>query len=419
MSYHRRPPYLIIFVCAILLLCIGFMPSSIVCAAQVMKKNTSQVKQNALVHHSGRKQTDEGFELALPGYVYHFPEDHASHPSFKTEWWYYTGHLHTVDDDSLDVRHHFGYELTFFRIGQSPLKKPEADIISNDFWKSDTYYMAHFALTDETGQRFFHTQRFNRNTPFRAGADASSYHVWNEDWKARAQSNNVHEIQASHQKGLKQGFSLNLSLNEGKGPVIHGEKGVSQKADCHGCASHYYSLTRMPSKGVITLGDKTYAVEGSSWMDHEFGSNQLQKNQVGWDWFSLQLSDGYELMLYQMRLREGGNDPNSSGTWVDPSGQSTHISLSQMNIEPLNTWVSPHTKGQYPSGWRIYDTQKNIDVTVTPVLSDQELVPEFAAYGVAYWEGRCKVSGFHNGTKVSGEAYVELTGYDKPFTQKL
>lgn len=358
------------------------------------------------------------FQLALPGYSYHFPEDHASHPAFKTEWWYYTGHLQSVNptDKKPQKNRKLGYELTFFRVGQQAQTQTNKQ---SSFWNADTYYMAHLAITDETGKRFMHTQRFNRNTPYRAGAKSDTYRVWNEHWRVVRNADGKHYLHASHGGQTPDGFGLDLILNEGKAPVIHGQQGVSQKADCHGCASHYYSLTRMPTQGTIQLGTTTYQVTGTSWMDHEFGSNQLQANQTGWDWFSLQLSNGYELMLYQMRLSDGGIDPNSSGTWVKPDGTSQHIALNTVVLKPKEQWKSPHTQGIYPSGWRIVDKAHQLDVTITPVLNDQELAPEQAAYGVAYWEGRCTINGTHLGEPVSGNAYVELTGYDKPFEQTL
>lgn len=350
------------------------------------------------------------FEKALPGYTYHFPKDHASHSDFKTEWWYYTGHLKANAPSRKKSERWFGYELTFFRVAQHP----EAKSSKPNMWSFNTFYMAHFAITDDTEKQFYHTQKFNRDTPYRAGADTQKYHVWNEDWEITQQANKSHQLKAAGSN-----FSINLNVVEAKPSVIHGKNGVSQKASCVGCASHYYSFTRMPSQGEITIDGQHYSVVGESWMDHEFGSNQLQKNQTGWDWFSIQLDNHHELMLYKLRLKNNAIEPNSSGTWVLPNGTSEHLNLDEVTIKPINTWKSKKTGGIYPSGWILSYPKKNLQLTVTPTLKNQELTPPYAGVGVAYWEGRCNVTGTYQGKPTTGHAYVELTGYDKPFEQSL
>jgi predicted secreted hydrolase len=356
------------------------------------------------------KQTPD-YEQALPGYQYHFPQDHAAHPSYKTEWWYYTGHLKSNQGRT------FGYELTFFRIGTgiAPIqeKPPAKNKVKKSPWSMDELYMAHFALTDDQGKNFFNTETLNRAGLNTAKADSKTYHVVNKGWQVKQTGQDEFELFA--QSGEQ---ALHLNLKAEKPLVIHGKDGVSQKADCIGCASHYYSYTRLLSEGTLTWKGEKFPVKGHTWMDHEFGSNQLTTQQVGWDWFSVQLDDNSELMLYQLRQKNGAMDTNSSGTWVSADGKATHLKLGQFQSKPLAYWKSSKTSGIYPSGWQVLVPEQGLDLQILPTVRKQELVSPTPG-GTSYWEGRCLVSGKHNGKKVSGEAYVELTGYSKAFKQRI
>ena len=264
---------------------------------------------------SGRGE-DEGqrrasgftYQLALPGRKITFPEDHYSHPNFKTEWWYYTGHLES------ERGKRYGYQVTFFRFGlrdrQNEAKeKPQFSEL----------YMAHFALSDINAKEFRYRERINRGYNGKAGAATDRYLVWNEDWKVEGDHND-HKIRVNDR-----GTELQLNLKSLKPPVLHGSKGLSQKAAGEGRASYYYSLTRMQTEGVLKVDGKAERVRGLSWMDHEFGSNQLGQDQVGWDWFSIQLDDQTECMLYLMRRKDGSVDPYSSGTLVSANGSTRHL----------------------------------------------------------------------------------------------
>jgi predicted secreted hydrolase len=211
---------------------------------------------------------------------------------------------------------------------------------------------------------------------------------------------------------------LNLVLAEGKPPAIHGKDGVSQKASCVGCASHYYSLTRMPTQGVLYLDGKPVVVSGQSWMDHEFGSNQLAQEQTGWDWFSLQLDNGEEWMFYLLRTQDGKPDPNSSGTVIRVDGQTRHLTLSEFQITPSQQWTSPHSKAVYPAKWQIHLPNEQVELTLTPIIADQELNTT-GSTGVSYWEGAVAIRGQSHGKAVSGKGYVELTGYKEAFRKKI
>lgn len=341
------------------------------------------------------------FKRALPGYVFKFPADHSSHDDFKTEWWYYTGHL-----DGKGKSEKFGFELTFFRSGMDTAKQAQAR------WSVPNIYLAHFAVTDLQQQKFFFRAQTNRPGPVSGGADPKNYKVWNGGWSAHL-SGAKHVLEASTPE-----YSLNLELNPVKPAIVHGINGVSQKAACKGCASHYYSMTRLEASGRLVREGKIIPVHGQVWMDHEFGSNQLTSEQVGWDWFSIQLDNNIDLMLYEMRLKSGAFDPNSSGTIVQSSGNTLHLNLKDYHIEVLDHWKSTATGATYPSRWRVSIPGSKAELTVTPLLPQQELVGENAG-GITYWEGACDVSGTMDGKTVHGRAYVELTGYAGAFSSNI
>ena len=342
---------------------------------------------------------DEGqeFRRALPGYVYSFPADHAAHPEFRTEWWYYTGHLSTVKGRN------FGFQLTFFR---HALRSPS--IQSQSSWALHTLYFAHFAITDEKEENYRFQEKVSRGALSVAGADSDIYRVWVEDWEVSLQGNK-HKLKAG-----KEDMGIDLALVPSKSPVIHGKNGVSQKAVGEGYASHYYSLTRMKARGELYWQGQSYKVEGLAWMDHEFGSNQLRDYQVGWDWFSVQLDNQIELMLYIIRHKDGKPDPTSSGTFIYPDGRTEHLPLETFNVRVLGSWRSKKTGTTYPSGWLIGVPSKQLELKLTPTVKDQELTTRKSTL-VNYWEGSVQVQGKLKGQDVRGRGYVELTGYDADF----
>lgn len=349
-------------------------------------------------------QLQSPYKLALPGYKFSFPRDHAAHPQYSTEWWYYTGHLR----DQSGRR--FGYQLTWFRQALLPQL-----VNRTSHWATRDVVFAHFALTDENNKRFFFTDRIGRSAAGIAGSSTRNAHVWIGDWDLRFNG----QIQSLHARGNSNAkatdgapFSLDLTQTPLKPLVVHGQSGVSQKAQGLGHASHYYSFTCLKTRGTLKVGNERLQVDGQSWFDHEFGSNQLARNQIGWDWFALQLNDGRELMLYRMRLRGGGTDPFSSGTLIAKNGKSQALSLRDFSFQPLATWKSAQTGATYPSRWRVRIPRAKLDLTVEPTVANQELVTARST-GIAYWEGSVRV--LESGRNI-GQGYVELTGYDKPFS---
>ena len=332
----------------------------------------------------------QDYQPALPGYHYEFPRDHFSHPAYQTEWWYYTGNLRAKDG------HRFGFELTFFRQGVSQTANPSP-------WNVHDLYMAHLALSDVTGGRYYAQERLNRAGPGIAGIDAKTGLVWNGDWQTTI-APNAHKLRATGEN-----FSLDLSVIPQKPPVIHGTNGASQKAEGLGHASHYISFTRMQSAGTVELNGTQFQVDGDTWMDHEFFSDSANGDEVGWDWLSVQLNDNSELMLYRLRHKDGTVDPYSSGTYVDPQGRPTHLALHDFSMtQGSATYTSPKTGATYPIAWSVTIPDLKIQIGISTPLKDQEFVSRF---GPSYWEGAIDVSGHHEDKAVSGTGYLEMTGY--------
>ncbi len=353
----------------------------------------------------------ERFRSAEPGYRFIFPRDHGPHEDFRTEWWYFTGQV--ADRDG----RRFGYQLTFFRTGMAedaPHRNPSA-------WAIRHLYLAHFAITDVGGGRFRYADRIARPGPGLAGVEPAcpagrpkagnkaegTNRVWIDRWSA-AREGDTHHLRAADRE-----IALDLRLQESRRPVIHGRNGLSRKGEGPGAASHYYSLTRLATRGSLTVAGRTFEVSGLSWMDHEFMTNELGPDQVGWDWFSIQLDDGYDLMVYRLRRSDGTIEPASSGTLVLPNGGTIHLPRDAVRPEVLERWKSPRSGAVYPVGWRLQIPAHGIDVTVIPRLNDQELVTTRST-GVTYWEGAIRVEGTRRGRAVAGEGYLELTGYAHP-----
>ncbi|MFQ5850343.1 MAG: lipocalin-like domain-containing protein [Candidatus Binatia bacterium] len=334
------------------------------------------------------------YQVAVPGRAISFPRDHFSHPGFKTEWWYYTGHLETVEGDS------FGYQMTFFRFG---LRDRQGGEKGSPPLFTDLY-MAHFALSDKKRKKFFFRDRANRGYGGRAGALANRYLVWNEDWKVEARGEG-HVIDVKDQdRGLR------LRLTPLKPPALHGQKGLSRKGKGKGRASYYYSLTRLKTEGILELQGRQERVHGVSWMDHEFGSDQLGQGQVGWDWFGIQLENGTEIMLYLIRREDGSPDPHSSGTLVYRNGTTLHLTLDRFQVKVLEMWKSPKSGGKYPMRWKIAIPAEEVELEVIPFFPNQELDTRKSTR-VTYWEGSVHVRGVYRKKPIQGLGYVEMTGY--------
>ena len=340
--------------------------------------------------------TEQHWRSALPGWRYEFPRDHRAHSDFKTEWWYFTGNLFD------ETGRRFGYELTFFRQGIIP--PPERNPERSRFVVNDLKF-AHFTITDASGRRFLFEEKASRGAFDDAGFDRGDVVAWIDDWTLEMNAAGEFKLSANGGSSRERSpslFALDLGLTPVKPPVIHGKGGVSAKAVEEGHASHYYSITRLPSLGRLQFNGRKLDVRGTSWFDHEWATNQLAPHQLGWNWLCVQFDDNTELMLYQMRRDDGTFDPASSGTFIASDGTATHLRANDFSMTSNGTWKSDKTGAVYPERWRVQVPSRGIDVAVRPVLNDQEL----ALAPLIYWEGAVDVSGSGEGV-----GYLELTGY--------
>jgi predicted secreted hydrolase len=337
---------------------------------------------------------------ALAGYRFEFPRDHASHPDFKIEWWYYTGNLQTA------AGRRFGYQVTFFRVGV------DVAPANPSRWAVRDLFMTHFAVSDPAGRRYRFDERLSRAGPGLAGAGTDRYRVWNDDWTAFLDDRGRHVIRAATNEA-----SVDLVLDEGKAPAINGVNGISQKGAQAGNASHYYSLTRMPTRGAIGIAGERFEVTGDSWMDHEFGTSFLEPEQQGWDWLSIQLADGRDLMLYQLRRADGSRDPRSSGTIVDRQGRSKNLVAADFTLAAAGPAFRAPSGAVYPIRWTIHVPGERLALDVTTPLENQEL--STAGAGVSYWEGLIDVAGTNGDAPISGRGYLEMTGYRRSLGRVL
>ncbi len=303
------------------------------------------------------------------------PADEAAHDNLS-EWWYYTGHLKTESGKE------YGFELVFFQgvRGQNPVG-----------------YAAHFAITDHQRRAFSFDEKVDQT--LRVQGDGR-YQLSVGDWKMGGEGDD-HYLQAQGK-----GYAVDLKLHSAKPPVLH--NGIGWISFGPVGDSYYYSRTRMEVKGTLQDGDTTERVTGLAWMDHQWGDFILV-NGGGWDWYSLQLGDGTEVMVTALR-DQPGNVAAVYGSYVDRQGHTADLKAGDVEVQATGSWKSPHSGATYPSGWRLRLPGQGLDLSLEPVLKGQELNTTQST-GVSYWEGEVRVSGSHAGSPLSGEGYVELTGY--------
>lgn len=347
------------------------------------------------------------FATVQEGYEWSFPRDHGRHDQYATEWWYVTGHLHAPAGRT------FGFELVFFRIGLAPERS------SQSAWAASSLHLAHAAITDDRNGGFHFLERRSRGSFGDAAIARESLDVSNGPFVLRQSGDTIalrfegRSVEAPDPVDLK----LELQLRSRKPPALHGERGFSRKGPGDGEASQYYSLTRLEGSGSLRIGKESVPIErASAWLDQEFTSSGLAHGTLGWDWYAIQLDDGRELMLYQLKDAHGKPTQFSSGTLIAVDGTVTRLERDRAVITPLAWWRSPKTGVRYPSKWRIEVPSEGLAMELIPTVADQELVTS-GTTGVTYWEGRCRVTavdGSERGAAAQiGESYVELVGWDR------
>ena len=336
--------------------------------------------------------SDHEYARAQESRVFRFPEDHAAHDEYRNEWWYFTGNLRDMEG------RHFGFELTFFRYAMSP-----EPVSRGSAWGANQAWMAHLAVTDTVGREFMAAERFSREALGLAGSQAEPFRVWLEDWAATGDGPGIPPL---HLNAGTDRAGIELTLTSRKPRVFHGDNGLDPKGPEPGNASYYYSLTRLEAAGTVRVADEEFAVSGTAWMDREWGTSALSPDLAGWDWFALQLADNREVMYYRLRTEDGETSPFSGGSLLLADGARIALSPQDVILTPLEYWTSTTSGARYPIAWQLDLPGQEMTLQVRPYLQEQEL-----NLTVRYWEGAVNVSGTQRNTEISGDGYVELTGY--------
>jgi predicted secreted hydrolase len=338
---------------------------------------------------SGGEQA--GFARALGPRRFTFPADHGPHPEFRSEWWYVTGQLRAGE-------RRFGYQFTIFRQALAPAAPPRPSA-----WASRQVYLGHLAVSDIGAGRFDSFERVAREGLGLGGAQAVPLRVWVEDWslEREGQVDGLFPLRLRARADNEgRTVTLSLSLEPGRGPVLQGDAGLSAKGPEPGNASYYYSMTRLPTRGRLTLDGVAFDVEGQSWLDREWSTSALGPELEGWDWLALHLLDGRDVMVYRLRRRDGTPVAQSRATIIAADGQ-TRV-FDAFTLTPLAWWRSPGSGVRYPVSMRLTVPAAALTLEVRPLLQDQEL-----RVSVRYWEGAVEAFA----PRLAGSGYLELTGY--------
>jgi predicted secreted hydrolase len=384
MSRHRRDAAA--FIAAVLVLAVFLMQSP-------APQSTPHFQPGNSINALLSAPAPAGFARAEQPRALEFPRDHASHASYRSEWWYFTGHLNTTDG------HEFGFQLTLFRFEIDARQDT-----SNSHWRTPTVILGHFALSDLDSGQFHAYERLSRALPRIAGVSAQPMATWIDNWRIEylADGHSPHWRLYAEQ----QGNALELQLANDGGVVAQGNAGLSRKSGAPGNASYYYSIPRLQAAGKLTIGAQKHAVTGTAWLDREWSTSALDQGQQGWDWFALQFEDRSSLMFYRLRRDDGSIDPHSAGSFVTSAGAVVSLDSRDVTITVDEHWTSPLSGSTYPHGWRLSVPRLNLSVNIQPQLADQEWRARFQ-----YWEGAVEVNGTLGNAPVAGLGYVELTGY--------
>jgi predicted secreted hydrolase len=368
-------------------------------------QNESEISASVSVAEAMGGGSSEGYLSATGPREFVFPDDHGPHPGFRTEWWYYTGNVFTEEGRQ------FGYQFTIFRSQLNPPDSGEVGTAQGSDWNTDQLYLGHFAISDVEEENHVFDERYSRGAAGLAGAQVEPYEVWLEDWtieRIDTQNSDDKNFPVRIAATMENGSAINFEITPDKPLTLQGEEGFDKKGPEEGNASYYLSFTRMDTEGTVTLDGREFEVDGQSWMDHEWSTSALDREQEGWDWFSLQLSNGFDLMYYQLRNRDGSVSTFTTGSLIGPNGEKTTITPEDVNLEVRNRWESQHCGANYPTEWVMEIPGQNVRLELATLFDDQEM-----DVSVRYYEGTLDVDGTMNGEEISGQGFIEMTGYDE------
>ena len=315
-----------------------------------------------------------------------FPDDYGSHPLFRTEWWYITGWLETHDGEPL------GFQITFFRT------KPSIDDANPSAFAPRQLLIAHCAISDPKRGRLWQDQRIRRAGLGLADAKEGDTYIWMDNWSLKRQAGLYEATIAA------ENFSFALTLDSPQAALINGRSGVSQKGPAPGEASYYYSLPHMKVSGAITRDGKKDTVTGEAWFDHEWSSEYLDSQAIGWDWIGINLDDGGALMAFRIRDLDG-NSRWAGGTLRSRDGRVHVFEPADIQFQAQRVWTSPRTGVKYPVQWQVRAGE--LTLVLYPLLDDQENDTRLST-GAIYWEGAVRA---YDQRHPVGRGYLELTGY--------
>jgi predicted secreted hydrolase len=325
------------------------------------------------------------FRPVVPGYRMRFPHDEGSHPEFRIEWWYVTGWLDAATRP-------LGFQVTFFRA------RPDLKHDNPSAFTPRQIMIAHAALSDPAHGTLIHAQRAAREGFGLAGADQGRTRVWIDEWRLEQRDRTYHaRIPAS-------GFQLELAFELRQPPLLQGENGWSRKGPAPESASYYYSLPHLGVSGTLTRDGRPQSVAGSAWLDHEWSSQYMEKDAVGWDWIGINFDGGAALMAFRMRDKRGASYW-AGGAFRGADGSVRVFSPSDLRFTPRREWRSARTGAVYPVSWVVRAGE--LELAIEPLFDDQEHDAR-ASSGTIYWEGAVRAL---RGGKPAGLGYLELTGY--------
>ncbi|TWU39685.1 lipocalin family protein [Novipirellula artificiosorum] len=319
------------------------------------------------------------------------PRDLCYKEHVPSEWWYYNGHLSDSD-------RRLTFHVAFFR--------QRTDSVRVGRWLplrlfGTHYWCAHFSLMDlQTGESWF-THR--RSLWWHGRAERDRFKVRLGRWSIEG------DCASQRLRIGPTNMHLDLHLSIRKSASLHGDQGRFHKHPEQEC--FYFSFSKIDAHGFLKLNDKELPVQGTCWMDREYGSVTMAQTLRGWDWFCLQLDDGRELLIYVLRSRQPSNLPPYYASLIDQGGKAQFIPIGGCNVIVESQWTNPATRNTYPSKWRIELPSLAMVLQVQPLLQEHEIDTR-GSTNVLFWEGPVAVSGTEEGQCIQGRGFVELVGYD-------